>query len=66
MVFVLRLKKLGIIGYSIWAKRRFWKDRANAQVDLNLMRGLIWIFAGRIYMEKRFLGYQPIYFIDVY
>ena len=35
-VFVVRMKKLCILGYPKCAQRRFWSDCANAQTDLNL------------------------------
>ena len=35
-VFVVRIKKRCILGYSKCAQWRFWSDCANAQADLNL------------------------------
>ena len=35
-VFVVRMKKLCILGYPKCAQWRFWSDCANAQSDLNL------------------------------
>ena len=34
--FIIRMKKLCILGYPKCAKWRFWSDCANAQADLNL------------------------------
>ena len=53
-VFVVRMKKVWILGYPKCAQWRFWSDCANAQADLNLRwahmsKGTFYDFVARLF-----------------